>query len=147
MFAQSQFAGTQAVFNITSTQNAISLTSDNKGVMNLAQTELIAYPGASGHIDIPASVTTIRNNAFCDCSSLTSVNIPESVTTIGSQAFYNCSSLISVNLLPTTPPSIGNNTFANNASGRTFYIPKNTYAAYSTATNWSVYASFMEEVI
>jgi hypothetical protein len=79
---------------------------------------------------------------------LTSITIPASVTSIGASAFYNCTSLTSVNLLRTTPPSLSNTSaFTNNAQGRTFYIPENTYAAYSIATNWSTYASYMEEVI
>lgn len=41
-------------------------------------------------------VTTIGDNAFEDCSGLTSINIPNSVTTIGDCAFYGCSGLQSV---------------------------------------------------
>ena len=36
------------------------------------------------------SVTSIGDNAFVDCSSLTSVTIPNSVTSIGEGAFYDC---------------------------------------------------------
>ena len=37
--------------------------------------------------------TTIGNNAFNNCYSLTSIAIPEGVTSIGSSAFNNCYSL------------------------------------------------------
>ena len=37
---------------------------------------------------IQNSVTRIRDYAFSDCTSLTSVEIPSSVTSIGSNAFY-----------------------------------------------------------
>ena len=49
-------------------------------------------------IIIPNSVTTIGNNAFEDCSNLTTVTIGENsqLTTIGEYAFYNCSSLTSI---------------------------------------------------
>ena len=48
-------------------------------------------------VTIPNSVKTIGNNAFADCSSLSSVTIPNSVTTIGNDAFYNCTSLSNIN--------------------------------------------------
>ena len=69
----------------------------------------------SGEVVIPSSitvegkeytVTSIRNSAFYECSSLTSVTIPNSVTSIGNYAFYNCSRLTSVTI-PNSVTSIG----------------------------------------
>lgn len=45
---------------------------------------------------IPDSVTSIEQNAFSGCSSLTSIVIPESVTSIGEGAFRYCKSLTSI---------------------------------------------------
>jgi hypothetical protein len=50
------------------------------------------------HITIPDSVTAIANDAFYDCTALTSVIIGNGVTTIGDDAFYVCPSLASVTL-------------------------------------------------
>ena len=36
------------------------------------------------------TVTSIGNEAFKYCSSLTSINIPSSVNSIGENVFYNC---------------------------------------------------------
>ena len=48
---------------------------------------------------IPDGVTEIGDYAFLYCSVLTSVTIPDNVTSIGYQAFYGCSSLTSVTIL------------------------------------------------
>ena len=47
-------------------------------------------------IVLPNSLSTIDSSAFSGCTSLTSITIPDSVTSIGSSAFYNCTSLTSV---------------------------------------------------
>ena len=59
---------------------------------------------------IQHGVTSIGNNAFYDCSSLTSVTIPSSVTSIGEEAFYACKSLTSVTI-PDSVTSIGKRAF------------------------------------
>ena len=46
-------------------------------------------------VTIPNSATRIGNSAFSGCSGLTSITIPDSVTYIGYRAFYNCSGLTS----------------------------------------------------
>ena len=63
-------------------------------------------------VTIPNSVTRIEGWAFGDCSSLTSVTIPNSVTSIGSYAFSGCSSLTSITI-PSSVTSIGNEAFWN----------------------------------
>ncbi len=40
-------------------------------------------------IEIPDSVTSIGDFAFCICKSLTSVTIPDRVTSIGNSAFMS----------------------------------------------------------
>ena len=61
---------------------------------------------------IPASVTTIGDDAFDCCTSLTSITIPSSVTTIGDDAFYGCKNLTSITI-PDSVTYIGEGTFAS----------------------------------
>ena len=61
-------------------------------------------------VTIGNSVTSIGEKAFYNCKSLTSITIPDSVTTIGSHAFYECRSLTSVTI-PDSATSIGKYTF------------------------------------
>ena len=71
-----------------------------------------AFNGCSSltSVTIPNSVTTIGWRAFSGCSSLTSITIPNSVTIIGGSAFKHCSSLTSVTI-PNSVTIIGDETF------------------------------------
>ena len=61
-------------------------------------------------VTIGESVISIGNFAFQDCSSLTSVTIGENVTSIGASAFSSCSSLTSITI-PNSVTSIGDHAF------------------------------------
>ena len=66
-------------------------------------------------IVIENGVRNIRNYAFCDCSSLTSVEIPNSVTGIGNYSFQNCNSLTSITI-PNSVTSIGIKAFISTSN-------------------------------
>ncbi len=61
-------------------------------------------------IILPDGVTGIRDYAFRDCYSLTSLIIPASVTSIGGAAFYGCSNLARITFMG-SEPSLGSDTF------------------------------------
>ena len=48
------------------------------------------------YFEVPDSVTSIGNNAFMNCQSLTSVELGDNVIRIGIEAFYSCRSLTNV---------------------------------------------------
>lgn len=58
----------------------------------------VVIPASISHNGVQYPVTAIKGAAFWECSSLTSVTIPASVTTIGDQAFAGCTALDSVDI-------------------------------------------------
>ena len=96
------------------------------------------------------SGTEVKMTA-CD-NSLTSVTIPATVTdnnvtytvtAIAADAFSGCTALTTVIMEPTTPPTLGNDAFANCNELANIYVPAGTSGAYKTA--WADYASKIED--
>ena len=97
-------------------------------------------------ITIPSDVTSIGNYAFYQCYSLLNITIPSDVTSIGDYAFGYCYGMAEYHLLPTMPPTLANtNAFNGIADDCIIYVPVGSLEAYQTATNWSTYASKMQE--
>ena len=93
--------------------------------------EVIQKKGYEGDIIIPETVvfkkvayrvTSIEEEAFYDCSSLTSMVIPDGVTSIGESAFKYCSSLTSI-VIPDGVTSIGKWAFDGCSSLTSIVIP------------------------
>ena len=72
---------------------------------------------------IPNNVTSIGDNAFSQCSALTSVFIGNNVTSIGTQAFSGCSGLTSVTI-PNNVTTIGNHAFEGCSGLTSITIPQ-----------------------
>ena len=107
------------------------------------------------------AVTSIGNNAFSGCTSLTSITLAEGLTTIGGYAFYNCGTTIESVTIPESVTSIGENAFngtnvtnfyINNipskiaigetpfkADGVTIHVFTQMQSTFENATNWSAY--------
>ncbi len=90
---------------------------------------LICYPaGKQGTAyQIPSGIQIIGEDAFYECSSLTSVSIPDSVTAIGDDAFSFCSSLASASI-PDSVAAIGNSAFSFCSSLTSVSIPDSVTA-------------------
>lgn len=97
-----------------------------------------------------------RDGAFQDCSSLTEITLPNNLTSIPSYTFrnthiaelvvpagvrsiysqaFNTSYLTKVTMLGTTPPSIVENCFAD--TYRYYYVPASALDTYKAADVWS----------
>ena len=80
------------------------------GLTNIGEEAFYNCTGMTS-MAIPNTVTTIGKRAFKSCSGLTSVTIPESVTNIGYASFHNCDNLASLTI-PNSVTSVGVAAFA-----------------------------------
>ncbi|MBR3674744.1 MAG: leucine-rich repeat protein, partial [Bacilli bacterium] len=78
-------------------------------------------------IDIPPTITSIKNGAFSSCHSLKSVKLPENsgYTKIEDSTFYDCTALESIRI-PSNVFTLGNNVFRGDTSLKTLTIIINT---------------------
>ena len=83
----------------------------------------ITLPATVTYNGVTYSVTSIRDFAFYDCSSLTAITIPEGVTSIGYAAFYDCSSLTAITI-PESVTSIQYCAFLGCSSLTTITLPE-----------------------
>lgn len=125
-------------------------------------------------VTLPSSLTTIEASAFAGCSVLETITFPDNVTEIGASAFFGCVKLFSIyfgsgltsigdsafgsnGVLDSTTtidftdatmiPTAGTTIFKNRLkAGSKIYVPSSLYSTWTTATNWSEYASYMEGV-
>jgi len=69
------------------------------------------YCTSLSQVTIPNGITSIGENAFYYCNSLSQVTIPNGITSIGENAFYYCNSLSQVTI-PNSITSIGAGAFS-----------------------------------
>ena len=101
------------------------------------------------HFVIPGTYTNIVTDTL-RASSVKKIWIPASVTNISATAFAYNSLLEEVHVRATTPPTLAHvNAFRDLPSTCIIYVPYSSnhsiLSAYQSATNWSTYASQMQE--
>ena len=96
---------------------------------------------------LPDGITRISGGAFSSCTNLALTVLPDGITRIGENAFRGCTSLYFIDLTaftdPQAIPTLANvNAFQNIPATAQFIVAnQEMYDAFTTATNWSTYAS------
>ena len=126
IMAGEKFTIGKYTFEITS-PTEVELIKVDKSVSSVNLSPTITYQGTTYR------VTSIGNDAFADCSFLTSITIPNSVTSIGWAAFRNCSSLTSITI-PNSVTSIGSDAFEGTG-------------IYTNAANWKNGALYINDCL
>ena len=108
-----------------------------------------SYCYSLASIVIPQGVTSIGNSAFNYCYSLASIVIPQGVTSIGNYAFNSCYGMAYYDFKASkSVPTLSNkNAFNNIPSDCKIVVPDSLYSSWTTATNWSTYASKIVKAI
>lgn len=113
-----------------------------------------AYSAPLTHFALGGTYTNIYSSFARECYNLRKIYIPASVTSIADYAFATCYSVREIHLAPTTPPTLANaRAFSGQQSNpyvtAVFYVPyspdHSVLTAYKTASNWSTFASMMQE--
>ncbi len=93
-----QFYGCISLTAINASSGSKLYSSQDGVLFNKDKTEIVRYPlGKVGAYIIPEDVRWIRNNAFDDCSNLTTIGIPSSMTS-GDFEFSGCTGLTDINV-------------------------------------------------
>ena len=118
-------------YNITSSTSPYTVKVTYETTSYNTYSGTITIPSEVTYGDITYSVTSIGNNAFYDCTGLTSITIPNSVTSIGGSAFSGCTGLTSVTI-PNSVTSIGEKAFSGCTNVKKLIYAEGTKTALRT---------------
>ena len=116
----------------------IATVDGNYEYVDIEKSIIHKYIGNEKNVKIPSNVSMIGDNAFRNCTSITSITIPNSVLGIGYSAFSGCSNLTSITI-PNSVTSIDYYAFEGCEKLISIIIPNNVTtiggSAFSGCTN------------
>lgn len=89
------------------------------------------------------NVTEIQHDSFNNCDRMTSITLPDSITTIGDNAFEHCSSLTDIYVNSLIPPEIGDDIFDDCENLFTIHVPEESLDLYMNDEKWKEYISYL----
>lgn len=140
---------------VTFTNSSITNTTNTKSLRMLTTSEMtsitnmVAYAMNSlERFSVPGTYTTLYAGYCRENAKLEKVTIPSTVTQINDYAF-TASGIKEYHFLSTTPPTLANKRGMQCNANTVVYVPYSSdhsiLTAYQTATNWSNFASYMQE--
>lgn len=93
----------------------------------------IVIPETVKYNNFTYKITSIEDDCFKDCSSLTSISLPSGITSLGRYCFSLCSNLKSMLCLAVEPPSCTKSVV--NSTMR-LYVPKESVENYKQSDAW-----------
>lgn len=114
----------------------LQMVSLPKSLVTVNYTNQFLYCYNLKRITLPP-ITSIQQQMFMGCETLTKLVIPSTVTSIGASAFSGCLSMGEIHFKPTTPPAVANaNAWTNLPTTCKIYVPSGYKSAYTSASNY-----------
>lgn len=120
--SETQVDGIWYNFNSGNSTASVTYRGSSPSSYSDTYTGVVVIPSIVEYNAKTYTVTSIGDNAFRDCSGLTSVTIPSSVSSIGERAFSVCKQLQSITI-PNSVTSIGYKAFTDCKELRSITIP------------------------
>jgi len=114
-----------------------ALTISGEGALNSNYTFGIEAPGNLEKLVIAEGVTSIGQGAFANQTTLQEISLPATVKTVGEQAFYNCTGLTHIYNYRERPAVAYSNTFDGiDKFDCTLHVLSASVDMYKAATGW-----------
>lgn len=98
---------------------------------------------------VPGTYTSIPQSFCRECKLLEKIVVPATVTAIADYAMTGLRNIREIHMRPTSPPALANARAMSAYAYTVIYVPYSAdhsyLEAYRTATNWSGFASYMQE--